>query len=63
MTMPTDDDLLRRAVHGARKHSAPKGVKHPRWVAVMETFALGSTRAHELVARYGLDPDEMVKRT
>lgn len=57
----SDDTLLRRAVISAR--SRDKGhVKHPRWVAVMDAFALGSTYAHQLCRRFGVDPDEMVKR-
>jgi hypothetical protein len=33
--------------------------KGPRWVAVMEVFAVGRTRAYELCERYGHDPDEV----
>lgn len=55
----TDEELLRRAVRGARPR---RPGKHPRWVAVMDTFALGSTRAHMLCVRFGLDAEEMVKR-
>lgn len=57
-----DDDLLRRAVANCRARDARKGQKHQRWVAVMSTFALGSTYAKQLCRRFGLDPDEMVKR-
>jgi hypothetical protein len=57
-----DAELLRRAVHSARDRHSRKGVKHPRWVAVMNTFGLGSSYAHALCRRYGLDPDEQVAR-
>jgi hypothetical protein len=57
-----DDELLRCAVRCARDRETRKGVRHPRWVAVMDSFALGSTFAHQLCRRFGLDPDEMVKR-
>lgn len=60
-TIP-DAKLLERAVRGARDHRSRKGVKHPRWVAVMDSFTLGSTYAQELCRRFGLDPDEQVKR-
>lgn len=57
----TDTELLRRAVMNSRDHRHRKGVKHPRWVAIMCIFALGSTVAHELCRRFDLDPDEQVK--
>ena len=53
----SDDDLLRRAVRNARANK-----KAWRWVAVMETFALGSGYAQELCRRFDFDPDEYVKR-
>ncbi len=57
-----DEDLLKRAVSNCRDRTAPSGFQHPRWVAVMETFALGSTFSHELCRRFGFDPDELVVR-
>lgn len=54
--------LLERAVRNARDRSARKGVKHPRWVAVMSAFALGSTYSCDLCQKFGLNPDEEVKR-
>ena len=57
-----DEKLLERAVRNARSREHRKGEKHPRWVAVMDAFALGSTFATQLCARFGFDPDEMVKR-
>ncbi len=56
------DELLKRAVRGARSNYYRKGVKHQRWVAVKDLFGLGSTYAHQLCIRFGLDPEEMVKR-
>lgn len=57
-----DAKLLERAVISARSRRHYKGQKHPRWVAVMDAFQLGSTYAGELCRRFGLDPDEEVKR-
>lgn len=57
-----DEKLLQRAVRNARSNQYRKGQKHARWVAVMDTFALGSTYAHQLCRRFGLAPDEQVKR-
>jgi hypothetical protein len=42
-----DATLLERAVRSARGRYR-KGQKHPRWVGVMDTFALGSGYAHAL---------------
>jgi hypothetical protein len=57
-----DEKLLERAVRCARDVTAPSRHKHPRWVAVSQAFALGSTYSHQLCRRFGLDPDEMVDR-
>ena len=57
-----DNELLRRAVTLCRGRDCRKGRPHPRWTAVMDTFALSSGFAMELCRRFGLDPDEMVKR-
>ena len=57
-----DSALVERAVKTARSSKYRKGVKHPRWVAVMDAFMLGSTYAHDLCRRFNLDPDEDVKR-
>ena len=56
-----DDELLRRGVTNCRA-AVPKNRTHYRWVAVMETFALGSGYSMELCRRFGLDPHELVKR-
>lgn len=54
----TDVKLLERAVRNARPNRRGKA---PRWVGVMDAFALGSTYAKLLCRRFGLDPDEQVK--
>jgi hypothetical protein len=58
----SDEELLRRAVKSARRRDHQKGFKHPRWSAVADAFALGSTYSMQLCARFDLDPHEMVKR-
>jgi hypothetical protein len=65
MTEPfevSDEELLRRAVTNALDSNANKGVPHARWVAVKDTFLVGSTYAHLICRRFGLDPDEWVSR-
>lgn len=59
--MPPDEVLLSYAVAAARPI---RDVRHgvPRWFAVSQTFQLGSTYAHALCARFGLDPEEKVRR-
>jgi hypothetical protein len=57
-----DEELLRRVITHCRA-AVPKSRTHYRWVAVMETFQLGSGYAMELCRRFGLDPDELVKRS
>lgn len=52
-----DQELLRRAVRGARARGRQDA---PRWVAVMDAFGLGSTYAHQLCRRFDLEPDEIV---
>ncbi len=51
--------LTVRAVKGARPRRAGS---HPRWVAIEETFALGSTYSRELCRIAGVDPDELMSR-
>jgi ribosomal protein S13 len=52
----SDEELLRRAVQNIRPRR-----RVARWVATMELLGLGSTYAHEICARFGLDPDEEIK--
>lgn len=54
-----DEELLRRAVRGARPRTRGKQI---RWACVVDRFALGSTYAQQLCRRFNLDPDEMLKR-
>lgn len=49
--------LVKRAVINARPRICGES---PRWVAVMDAFALGSTFATQLCRAHGLDPDEIV---
>jgi len=58
----SDNELLLRAVRSALDSRKNKGVPHPRWVAVMDVFAVGSNYALLICQRFGYDPDEMVKR-
>lgn len=53
-----DEELLRRAVvcDGVGRR------KMPRWIRTMERFTLGSTYAHQLCQRFGVDPYETVRR-
>lgn len=55
-----DADLLERAVRSARSLHIPG--KTPRWRCVMDVFGLGSTYAWQLCVRFGLDPDEKVRK-
>jgi hypothetical protein len=61
MSEVDDHELLGRAVRNARDTTKRKGTPHPRWVAVMHVFLLGSTSAQKLCSRFGLDPDTEVK--
>ena len=55
-----DAELIERALRTARPRRRIGA--QPRWSAVMDVFMLGSTYAAQLCRRFGLDPDEMVKR-
>ena len=57
----SDSELLRRVVINCRARP-PAARAHYRWVAVMEAFSLGSGYSMELCLRFGLDPDEVVRR-
>jgi len=54
-----DAKLLSQVVRNVR---AQRGRKQLRWVAIMDLTALGSTYARQLCRRFGMDPDEEVKR-
>lgn len=51
------EDLVKWAVLNAKPH---RNGTAPRWVAVMDTFALGSTSGHEICRAFGLNPDDEV---
>ncbi len=52
-----EQDLLWRVLHNLR----PRRKGQPRWVAVHEALAYGSTVSRELCLRCNLDPDELLK--
>lgn len=53
----SDEELVRRAVRNAW----PKDrVRVPRWSAVGEVFALGSTYSTQLCRRFDVDPNKLV---
>lgn len=54
-----DAQLVANAVRAARPRRAAPA---ERWVAVKETFMVGSTTARSLCRRFDLDPDEEVCR-
>ena len=58
--LPSDEELLLRAVKNARSFHAKNGARHPQWVGVMSQFMLGSTYSRALCRRFGIDPDEEV---
>ncbi len=58
----SDAKLLERAVRNCVSRDKNKGVAHARWVAVMDVFMVGSNYSRLICDRFGLDPDEMVKR-
>lgn len=58
----SDTELLKRGVSNCRSREERKGRLHPRWVAVVSNFGLGRTYAMQLCERFGLNPDEQVKR-
>jgi hypothetical protein len=53
----TAEELVSRAVRNARPHACGES---PRWVAIQDTFALGSTYSIQLCRIHGLDPEEKV---
>ena len=53
----SDKEMVIRAIRNAKPRICGSS---PRWVAVMDAFALGSTYARELCILHSLDPDEEV---
>ena len=49
--------LTERAVKNAKAHRTGE---HALWVAIVDTFAVGSTTAHEICRCYNLDPYKIV---
>lgn len=50
--------MVERAVRNARPRDPGK---HARWVAVMDTFAYGSTTSQQICIHFGLDPHEEIE--
>ena len=57
-----DNELLGRVLRSLQKRGRHRE-KLPLWSIVADKFALGSGYSCQLCRRYGLDPDEMVKRS
>ena len=56
-----DNELLGRVLRNLQKRGRARE-KLPLWSIVADKFALGSGYSCQLCRRFGLDPDEMVKR-
>lgn len=56
-----DNELLGRVLRSLRRRGRSRE-KLPLWSIVADNFALGSGYAGQLCRRFGLDPDEIVKR-
>lgn len=56
----SDEELLGRAVRNARDKRSRGRVA--RWAIISDLFALGSTYSSQLCRRFGVDPDEEVRR-
>lgn len=56
-----DNELLQRVIRNLYRRGRSRE-KLPLWSIVADKFALGSGYASQLCRRYGLDPNEMVKR-
>ncbi|MCS4284465.1 hypothetical protein M2396_002761 [Pseudomonas sp. BIGb0278] len=55
----TEDDLLARAVRGV---SGTGRQKRPRWALMTDVFLCGSGVAHALCRRFGVDPNEDLRK-
>jgi len=53
----TYKNLVEKSVRNAVSHDMRES---PRWVAVMDTFGLGSTYAVMVCKHFNLDPDETI---
>ena len=56
-----DADLLCRVVRSGLRCKR-EGMGVPRWERVSRLFGLGSTFSQQLCRRFGMDPDERVRR-
>lgn len=56
-----DSELLERVIRHLKRRGRSRE-KLPLWSIVSDRFALGSGYASQLCRRFGLDPDEMVRR-
>lgn len=56
-----DNELLQRVLRNMMRRGRSRE-KLPLWSIVADNFALGSGYASQLCRRFGLDPDQIVKR-
>lgn len=56
-----DNELLQRVLRNLYKRGRSRE-KLPLWSIVSDKFALGSTYAAQLCRRFGLNPNEIVRR-
>jgi hypothetical protein len=56
-----DNELLQRVIRNLAKRGRSRE-KLPLWSIVGDKFALGSGYSQQLCRRFGLDPDEIVRR-
>ncbi len=56
-----DNELLQRVLRNLKRRGRSRE-KLPLWSIVADKFALGSGYAGQLCRRFGLDPDEIVRR-
>lgn len=57
-----DNELLGRVLRSLQKRGRSRE-KLPLWSIVADKFALGSTYSGQLCRRFGLEPDELVRRS
>lgn len=57
-----DNELLNRVLRSLQNRGRGRE-KLPLWVIVGAKFALGSTYSFQLCRRFGLDPEQIVKRS
>lgn len=57
-----DNELLNRVLRSLQNRGRGRE-KLPLWAIVGDKFALGSTYSFQLCRRFGLDPEQIVKRS